>query len=136
MKYLYFFTTLVFLFLCDHSIAQDNSRSGSNRLEEFNLPPGAVLHKKTKIYDLSYKLKGGTSDKHYVQSDLKILKNISEEELIATKDKNPKYYQYYITGRDFINSLSQKVKSLYTNDELWYIYVFDQKLKQQLTTIK
>ena len=100
----------------------------------YNLPPGYRFHpEKAHILDLSFKLDGKTLAKPIDQNQLEFLKNISEEELKSA----PVEYQNYIKeGRRFINSLSKKVRNIYTEKELWYIYAFDQKLKNKLINIK
>lgn len=102
----------------------------------FNLPPGYLLHPKKKVIDLSYKLDLNQYVNHnHSESELKFLKNISETDLILMKTSNPEYYNYIQNGTNYISSLSNKVKEIYTKDELWYIYAFDQKLKKRLTTL-
>ncbi|KGO90065.1 hypothetical protein [Flavobacterium suncheonense] len=134
MKHLYFLLALLFTSFSSVVFAQTqdlNSDSG-----KFNLPPGYRMPLKMKVYDLSHKLTGKLSEEKYTSEDLKFLKRISDEELEKYKDQAPDYYNYYKKGTDFINSLSSKVKSIYSKEELWYIYAFDQKLKNKLTTIK
>lgn len=100
------------------------------------MPPGYKLHPKKKIIDLSYKLNLNTYKSHnYSDSDLKFLKEISDADLTLMKTSNPNYYNYIQDGTNFISSLSKKVKEIYTKEELWYIYAFDQNLKNRLTTL-
>jgi hypothetical protein len=134
MKHLYFLFALVLMFFSDTALAQNNSSKGNQ--EKYNMPPGYQMPIKMKIFDLSHKLNGKHVSESYTQEDLRFLKNIPENEIEKYKMITPEYYQYYITGRAFINSLSPKVKSVYTDAELWYIYAFDQKLKTKLTIIK
>lgn len=141
MKYLYSIFVLLCLFFSSDSFGQTFDKNDVNNERndnvKFNLPPGAFLKKKfmTNI-DLSYKLNGGTSTINYHDSDLKIAKNLSDEELESLKEIDPINYNYYTTANIFFNSLSQKVKSIYSKADLWYIYVFDQNLKSKLLTIK
>jgi len=112
-----------------------NTYSQQNSLS-LNLPPGYKLHPKKKIIDLSYKLDFNSNDGHnHTESDLKFLKKISDADLNLMKTSNPDYYNYIQNGTNYIGSLSTKVKEMYTNDELWYIYAFDQNLKNRLTTL-
>ena len=69
-------------------------------------------------------------------ADLLVIKNIPENELDEFKSIDPEYYNYYMKGISFFDSLSNKVKEIYTINELWYIYVFDQELKSKLLTVK
>jgi hypothetical protein len=141
MKYLYSIFVLLCLFFSPNSFGQtldqNQTNKENNNTKNFNLPPGAYLKKKfvTDI-DLSYKLKGGISTVTYTDSDLKIAKNLSAEELESLKEVDPIVYNYYTSANNFFNSLSSKVKNIYTKVDLWYIYVFDQDLKNQLTAIK
>lgn len=105
-------------------------------ISEYNLPPGCVLKQKVKFYDLSYKLEDKVSVQNFSQSDLKIIKDIPSSELDNFKNIDQEYYIYYIKGLSFFDSLSNKVKGIYTINELWYIYVFDKDLKNKLITIK
>lgn len=135
MKHLYFLFALVFIFFSDVALAQSNLKKENH--EKFNLPPGSRLHPKAKIYDLSFKLdKGTTENVSYLQSDLKFLKELSEIEIENQKNENPEYYAYYQAGKNYINALSSKIKHIYTETELWYIYAFDQDLKNKLITVK
>lgn len=105
--------------------------------ENYNLPPGIVFGKKfITTIDLSYKLKGGVAKDSYEDSDLKLGKVFLNNDLETIKNTDPVNYNYYTAANSFFNSLSQKVKGLYTKNELFYIYVFDQRLKNQLVTIK
>lgn len=110
--------------------AQDSSTS------KYNLPPGCVLKQKIKFFDLSYKLEGKSSVYNFSESDLLVMKDIPLNELDNLKNTDPDYYNYYMKGISFFDSLSNKVKQTYTINELWYIYVFDQDLKNKLLTIK
>lgn len=104
--------------------------------ENYNLPPGYVLSSKRTILDLSFKIDKTKSVQNYDSTDLKVLKNLSSEQVEEYKDKLGDYYYYYKEGIAYINTLSKKVKDIYTVEEIWYIYIFDQKLKDKLLTIK
>lgn len=101
--------------------------------ENYNLPPGYYLTPGKQVFDLSYKLEGKVLDKDIPDSELQVLKEISEEELL---NMPAEYQQYVHSGKDFIDSLSAHVKSLYTEKELWYIFAFDRNLKNQLSLIQ
>lgn len=118
----------LFLLMGTASFAYSQNK---NEESNYNLPPGYKLNPKKQIYDLSDKLYG-FSELDISKSELEVLQQISDEEL---KDTSPEYQNYIQTGRAFLNSLSNKVKSIYTEEELWYIYVFDQSLKEKLTQI-
>lgn len=103
---------------------------------KYNLPPGYKLHPKKKIIDLSYKLNGQESTLDYTNDELEFLKKNSETEIENYKNIDERYYQYLKGGEQFIDSLSSKIKTIYTHKELWYIYAFDQKLREQITAIQ
>ena len=102
------------------------------QISDYNLPPGyRVVHNQV-IFDLSGKL-DNSMEKDIPAEKLRILKNISEAELQNT---SAEYQDYVRNGNSFIQSLSSKVKGIYTEVELWYIYAFDKKLKEKLISIK
>lgn len=130
-------TILLFFLLFSFCLnAQSKALYSTSQKTEFNLPPGYHLHSKTKIIDLSFKLNKSAPVDNYTAKDLKFLKNIPENEIDNYKTQLPDYYQYYIEGLSYINSLSHKVRTIYSKEELWYIYAFDLKLKKQLATIR
>jgi len=99
---------------------------------DYNLPPGYTLMPGKAVIDLSFKLDGKKLEKEISPNELKFLKEIDDSELHLT---SPQYQQYIQEGKAFINSMSAKVKSIYSTDELWYIYAFDQELKEKLAKI-
>lgn len=135
MKCVYPVLILFFLFF-NTVVFSQNAKQSSNETN-LNLPPGSRLHPKAKIYDLSFKLnKNSFENVSYLQSDLKFLKDLSDVEIENQKTENPEYYAYYMAGKKYITELSSKIRNIYTETELWYIYAYDQKLKNILTTIK
>lgn len=135
MKSLHHLLIAFLLFYANVFFAQ-NQDGKRNTSIEYNLPPGAVLKNKFTPIDLSYKLENKAADGKYVESDLDVLKKLSKEELNTLKETDVEYYNYYVKGLSFFDGLSDKVKTIYSEKELWYIYVFDQKLKNKLTIIK
>lgn len=129
---------ILLLFIPSCMIAQSKiSDKNSAREANYNLPPGIVFEKKfSTTIDLSYKLNGGVAAVGYQDSELKFGKVFLNNDLEAIKVIDPVNYNYYTTANSYFNSLSPKVKNLYTANELFYIYVFDQKLKNKLSTIK
>lgn len=113
-----------------------SSFSQNSDVGKYNLPPGFVLNPKRIIFDLSFKIDKTKPYINYSNTDLKVLKNLSSEEIELYKESLGDYYEYYKEGTTYINSLSSSVKNIYTIDEIWYIYIFDQKLKNELLTIK
>ena len=130
------FTMLCFLF-CGYSYGQNTERSLNNSSSGYNLPPNVVFSKKfITTLDLSYKLNGETNIQSYKDSELRVGKILSKEQLESLKEIDVVNYKYYTTANTFFDSLSKKIKDVYTMNELWYIYVFDQNLKNKLLTIK
>ncbi|MGB6084718.1 hypothetical protein [Moheibacter sp.] len=100
--------------------------------KSYNLPPGYYLDTQKHIFDLSHKLEGNY-DYEVSVDKLKFLKEVSSEELNQT---SPEYQQYIKEMNEFVNGLSRKIRDIYSLPELWYVYAFDQELKQRLQTIK
>lgn len=98
----------------------------------YNLPPGYYLKPNYQVIDLSYKLNGIQLEKEYSADKLRVLKDISEDQLSET---SAEYQAYYAEGKAFINSLSSNVKNIYTEIELWYIYAFDKGLRITLESM-
>lgn len=96
---------------------------------QLNLPPGFYLNPDQPIFDLSYKLEGELRHKEIPAAKLSVLKALTAEELLSA----PADYQQYVReGKAFIESLSENVRSIYTEAELWYIFAFDLELSNQL----
>lgn len=132
MKYPNYFLIAFLFFLTSNLLAQNKNEAES----QYNLPPGTVLKQKILLVDLSYKLTGEVSYQEYSESDLNVIKELSKEEFENLKNIDIEYYNYYTKGLSFFKGLSDKVKKIYSEKELWYIYVFDQKLKEKLVMIK
>ncbi len=130
------FMILCFSF-CGQSYGQNSERSSNYSSDAYNIPPGVVFSKKfITTLDLSYRLKGVSNPQSYNDNDLRVGKKLSNDQLESLKDIDQANYKYYTTANDYFESLSKKIKELYTTNELWYIYVFDQNLKNKLLTIK
>lgn len=118
---------------CSNSYAQNKENSSSN----FNLPPGVVFAKKfITTLDLSYRLNGTINLHSYDDAELRVGKKLSKEQLETLKEIDSINFEYYTKANLYFESLSKKIKDLFTVNELWYIYVFDQNLKNKLLTIK
>lgn len=128
------FTILCQLF-CYYSYGQTDQKSINNSTNNYNLPPGVVLQMKgIKEKDLSYKL----NSVDYQNNELAVnfLRKFSLEEINQMEIEKGKDYYYYKVANEYFLSLSDRVRKIYSYDELWYIYMFDQNLKNKLTTIK
>jgi len=98
-----------------------------------NLPPGVVFMDKTfEKIDYSYKLTNQQTNNVEASNFMKKFSN-DEIQLLLNGDSAESYY--YKEAIKYFNSLSKKVKLLFNEEELWYIYMFDQKLKNKLQTI-
>lgn len=130
--------TLLSMLLCANLYSQNiENRAIKENPSEYNLPPGVVFGKKfNKEYDLSFKIDNNAKVVYYEDSELRIAKQITKENIESLKDIDVENYNYYSTAFKYFDSLSEKVKKIYTKNELWYIYVFDQRLKNKLQTIK
>ena len=124
------FTMLCVLF-CGHSYGQNTERATDNSLSNYNLPSGVVFSKK-----FITTLNGPPNKQDYNDYELRVGKKISKEQLESLKEIDVVNYKYYTTANAYFDSLSKKIKEMYTVNELWYIYVFDQNLKNKLLTIK
>ncbi len=110
-----------------------SSLTFSQQLKDFNLPPKAKFA--PKLYqeiDYSHKLNklslNEPVEKNY-------LNRFSEADLNNLKIKDKATYTYYKTAQNYFISLSDTVKKKFTVEELWHIYIYDQKLKNKLKTI-
>jgi hypothetical protein len=125
------------VFFCSNSYGQNEKIIGTNSIENFNFPPGLALPMKFNVnLDLSHKLNHTESLRAYNDSELRVGKILTLEQLEELKEIDKVNYDYYTTANNYFENLSKKIKEIYTKNELWYIYVFDQKLKDKLFTIK
>ena len=98
-----------------------------------NLPPtGKKSVGKYKYIDYEYKLK--ENNKKPIEK--RWINKYSDKEFKDLKNTNQELYNYYYNANRYFERLSNRVKSTYTLQELWYIYMFDQGLKNKLSTIK
>jgi hypothetical protein len=124
------FTIWCLLFYCI-SFGQTNQKN----IKNYNLPPGVVLHMKgIEEKDFSFKLNTLDFEKNELADSF--LRKFSPEEINQMETEKGEDYYYYKTANEYFLSLSNKVRKIYSYDELWYIYMFDQNLKNKLTTIK
>lgn len=130
-------SAFLWLLFCGPSYGQNFERKESSNFQNYNIPPGIVFPMKfDTTLDLSYKLNGTINLKTYKDSELRVGKVLSPEQLESLKEIDIENYQYYTTANLYFEKLSLKVTNLYTKNELWYIYIFDQNLKNNLLTIK
>lgn len=129
--------TILCMFCCANSYGQNTDSIGNMSSNNYNIPPGVVFSQKfVTTLDLSYKLNGTENAQKYDDLNLRVGKKLSIEQLESLKDIDAVNYRYYTSANSYFSSLSKKIKEMYTVNELWYIYVFDQNLKNKLLTIK
>lgn len=125
-----FFYAILILFVCVFKTG-----ISQNTQEAYNIPPGDVVVKKLKIIDYSYKLndikKSGDS---LISSTF--LSDKPEVNLEELKKLDVKRYDYYAKAETYYQSLSIAVKTTFSLEELWHIYMFDAKLKESLLLVK
>jgi hypothetical protein len=121
------FTLLICFMLSMHVFSQDN----------YNIPPNFKLFSKTnKGKDYSFKLHNQPNYGMVSTTDAQFLKDLTPRNMEDMKMNDPESYNYYSEALLFYNELSQRVKALFTGDEIWHIYMFDQNLKNKLRTIR
>jgi hypothetical protein len=104
--------------------------------ENYNLPPGSVVKQKAVLFkDISYKLNDNPDFSQVEAVNRELFKDLSESNLNEMKELNPESHLYFTLATNYFSLLSDKVKAIYTSDELWYIYQFDQKLKETLKNL-
>lgn len=131
---LIFFLGCFFSPLCTFGQTPGNKKGYA--AEKYNLPPGAVLMPKgVTDVDYSYKLQESVNGNDSKTTCLQFL-NSFKKDLTEIKNNFPKEYEYYAAAENYFNSLSDKVKVLFNAEELRYVYIFDQELKNKLTTVK
>jgi len=116
------------LFVCATATAQQTGKF-TYQGKEINLPPDAVFRPKFfKFIDHSEKLNsvGNQSlNKDFMAEFSEV--DIHKFETIYQDD-----YVYYQEAVAYFNKLSNRVNKSFTVKELWYIYMFDQELKNKL----
>lgn len=102
-----------------------------------NLPPGTILQPKLDVaIDYSYKLGTISDNVSDAVSAQNFLYDFTDADLAEMKANDFMKYEYYMKANEYYNSLSNKVKSIFTIQELWYVYIFDADLSDKLITIK
>jgi hypothetical protein len=118
---------VAFLFLSIQTFSQN----------KHNIPPGFKVYPKTNTEkDYSFKLNTQPNYGMVASTDAQFLKDLTPINMEDMKMNSPESYKYYSEALAYYKELSQRVKALYTGDEIWYIYMFDQNLKNKLRTIR
>ncbi len=102
--------------------------------EDYNIPPGSLIMPKSDLtVDYSYlipEIEAASGTSGYVRAQF--IKELSEEDWANLQANNPEEYAYYSVAKIFYDNLSPKVKVVLSTEQLWHIYMFDQRLKNQL----
>jgi hypothetical protein len=127
----------IFFFIFNTTFVVFSQQKSNDNIGKSNLPPGASLPLKFEFIDYSYKLSeinstSNTTIKEY--SDF--LQDFTEADLLEMKQLDQLKYNYYMKANEFYKNLSIKVKSLFTHNELWFVYMHDVDLTNKLSQIK
>lgn len=126
---LFLLSSLVLL-LVQVSYAQTDTTS------EFDIPPGAVVSKKIDLdKDFSGKL-NELKYQNYANDSLKVnakfIKDLTAKDWKNLEEKNPDEFEYYQRALSFYENLNPKVKHVFNTEELWFIYMFRQDIKEKI----
>ncbi|PHS05525.1 MAG: hypothetical protein COA88_12125 [Kordia sp.] len=116
------------LFVCATATAQQTGKF-TYQGKEVNLPPDAVFRSRNfKFIDYSEKL--STVATESLTKDF--MSDFSKEDIHNFKTKYQDEYAYYQEALAYFVKLSDRVNKSLTVKELWYIYIYDQELKNKL----
>lgn len=119
---------ILILILSATSFAQQTGKF-THQGKEFNLPPDAIFRPKYfKFIDYSVKLNTVTNES--LKKDF--MSDFSEEDIHNFKTIYQEEYAYYQKALAYFDKLSDRVNKALTVKELWYIYMYDQELKNKL----
>jgi len=114
-----------------------SATSTSTNSTQYNLPPGAVMYPKTNpSVDYSEKLYGQPNYKQIIIVNQEFKSVMTEENYADMLKNDMDSYNYYKSAEQYFDALSDKVKALFTANEIWHIYYFDATLKNQLLTVQ
>ena len=119
------------IFILFASVTATAQQTGKFTYEgkEINLPPDAVFRSRNfKYIDYSEKLSTVTTES--LKKDF--MSNFSKEDIHNFKTKYQGEYAYYQEALAYFDKLSDRVKKALSTKELWYIYIYDQELKNKL----
>jgi hypothetical protein len=134
MKVFLKFICVLFALQVQISFSQELTQKKNN---QFNLPPGFTLYPKTdSTIDYSEKLFNEPNYKQIGVVNRQFKSVMTEENYVDMQLNDMDSYNYYKEAEVYFDRLSDKVKAIYTADEIWYIYYFDTNLKNQLLSVK
>ncbi len=118
------------LILSSNLMAQENKKKQNLPITEMSqIEKGANIDYSKKLIDLN-------SVTPINANEVNFLKEYTEADLQEIKTIDINKYDFIQNADSYFHSLSPKVIGLYSIEELWNIYVYDQKLKKQLAEIK
>ena len=101
-----------------------------------NIPPNFKISPKTNTEkNYSFKLHNQPDYGTVASTDAQFLKDLTPVNMEDMKINAPESYKYYSEALVYYKQLSQRAKALFTGDEIWFIYMFDQNLKDKLKNI-
>lgn len=116
------------LFVCATATAQQTGKF-TYQGKEVNLPPDAVFRPKFfKFIDYSEKLTTVSNQ----SLNKNFMAEFSDEDIHKFETIYQDDYLYYQEAVAFFNKLSDRVNRALTVKQLWYIYMYDQELKNKL----
>ncbi len=116
------------LFVCATATAQQTGKF-TYQGKEINLPPDAVFRPSYfKFQDHSEKLNTVTNQ----SLDKNFMSDFSKVDIQNFKTIYKGEYAYYQEALVYFDKLSDKVNKAFSTKELWYIYIYDQELKNKL----
>ena len=124
---------IVFGLLLVFNISAQADTEGNN----YDLPPGAVIKPKADLNrDLSGKInelrfKSISSDDLEINAEF-IKADLTNEDWERLKVTNPDEFDYYQRALEYYEALSPKVKTILNTDELWHLYMFDLKTREEI----
>lgn len=116
-------------------LAQNSLKKVNNSSEPtYDIAPGKRLPAKFEVIDYSYKLEG-IQQIDSVKKEFRFYDNFDEKAVVDMKDVNSDEYEYYQRLKIYYDGLSNRVKTIFTFNEIWHVFVFDPELKSKLKTI-
>lgn len=128
--------TIIMLFLFLTVSFFGFSQKKLNEPLKTNLPPDCVLPYKFEVTDYSYKLDNMNSSDSEIAIKKDFLEGIIGIDFNEMKSNSPKKYEYYVNAQTFYNKLARTVKTTFSIQELWYVYMYDVELTNKLLIIK
>jgi hypothetical protein len=101
----------------------------------YNTPPGVVFGKIDPSFSYADKLNYVSSQVPADYQEPKFMGTMTLEEYLNDQTISQENRAYYQQAKVYFDSLSPKIKTLFSVEELWHIYYFDAVLKENLKSI-